>query len=251
MEMAYRRRCADSKTVGSVSRDGRFVSIRRHNHCENVLAPTEKNLRRRFLPAALVRGSLILPFVVVSLAGCASALRDDTIDVQKAVDAGGTVTFPAGTYVFTQTVVVNKSNTVIQGVGPETVFVFQPSLPQVHCANDRAFTTPCDVLLTPRRQITGPIAIGATAFAASGDVSDLRSGDWLIIEEKDQTAGDVVVVDWAQVASASGNIVEVQTPFRTPFPNVRVWDSEKSGLGFYKVPQLTENVQSKLYYSCA
>ncbi len=170
-------------------------------------------------------------------------MRGKTVDVQKAVDAGGTVTFPAGTYLLTQTVLVRKSNTVIQGVGPETVFIFEPALPQVHCANDRAFTTPCDVLLTPRRQITGPIAIGVTSFAAFEDVSDLRSGDWLIIQEKDQKAGDVVVVDWAQVASASGNIVEVQTPFRTAFPNARAWDPVNSGLGFYKFPQLTENVQ--------
>lgn len=64
-----------------------------------------------------------------------------TSEIQKAVDAGGTIIFPPGTYEITQTIVLRKSNTVIQGSGPGTIFVFKPGLPQVQCANDRAFTT--------------------------------------------------------------------------------------------------------------
>jgi hypothetical protein len=187
---------------------------------------------------------------VFFLAGCSasnrpvtSPVQDDTAQVQKAVDAGGVVNFTAGKYVITQTIVISKSNTVIQGVGPETIFEFRPALPQVHCANDRAFTTPCDVLLTPRRQITAPIAVGDTSFSATQDVSDLQPGDTLLVQEKDRKAGDVVVVDWAQVASASGNTVTVQQPFRTAFPDSRAWDPDHSGLGFYKFPQVTENVE--------
>src|SRR5437867_7759551 len=135
------------------------------------------------------------------LTGCGAAFHDNTADVQKAVDAGGSVTFPAGIYILKQTIVIRKSNTIIQGVGPETVFVFEPTLPQAHCQNDRAFTTPCDVLTKPRRQILSSIAIGDESFAAAGDVSDLHTGDWLIIEDLDRKAGDVVVIDWAQVRS--------------------------------------------------
>jgi len=88
-----------------------------------------------------------------------------------------------------------------------------------------------------------PIAIGDRSFAASGDVSDLHSGDWLIVEEQDRKAGDAVVVDWAQVAFTSGNTVEVEAPFRTAFPDAREWDPNHSGLGFFKVPKLVEGVQ--------
>ncbi len=180
---------------------------------------------------------------VLLLTGCQAALHDSTADVQSAVDAGGYVTFPAGIYLLTKTIVVSKNNTIIQGVGPETVFVFQPTLPQIHCANDRVFTTPCDVLTTVRRHILGPIAVGAESFVAAGDVSDVNPGDWLIIEEIDRKAGDVVNIDWAQVESVAGNSVGVQAPFRTAFPNVREWDPEFSGLGFYKIPQLLEGLQ--------
>jgi hypothetical protein len=185
----------------------------------------------------------VLCFATLLLGGCGAVGPGDTADIQKAVDAGGTVTFSKGTYVLTQTIVVRNSNTVIQGAGPETVFVFQPTLPQVHCVNDRAFTTSCDAGDVPRRQITGPIAAGDDSFTASGDVSDLHFGDWLIIDEKDRMDGDVIDVDWAQVASATGNIVTVQSPFRTAFSNVREWNPDHSGLGFVKVPQLIEGVQ--------
>jgi hypothetical protein len=139
--------------------------------------------------------------------------------------------------------VVRKSNTVIQGAGPETVFLFKPAFPQVHCVNDRAFTTPCDAGNTPRRRIAGPIAVGDKVFGASDDVSDLHPGDWLIITEKDRMPGEVVAIDWAQVASVSGSSVQVQTPFRTAFPNARTWDPDHSGLGFFKLPQLVEGAQ--------
>ena len=138
---------------------------------------------------------------------------DDTAAVQAAVDAGGVVTFPAGQYLLTKTVVVSKSNTVIQGVGPTTVFTFKPALPLSKCVNDRAFTTLCDVFFMPRRQITAPIAVGDRTFAASGDLSDLVSGDWLIVTERDQKFADIVAVDWAQVVSVAGATVTTAAPF--------------------------------------
>jgi len=175
-------------------------------------------------------------------AGCGAG-SDSTADIQAKVDAGGTITFPPGTYLLTRTIVVGKSNTVIQGAGPETVFLFKPALPQVHCVNDRAFTTPCDAGNTPRRRIAGPIAVGDKGFGASDDVSDLHPGDWLIITGNDRIPGEVVAIDWAQVASISGSSVQVQTPFRTAFPNARTWDPDHSGLGFFKLPQLVEGAQ--------
>jgi hypothetical protein len=174
---------------------------------------------------------------------CAPTVPMTGADIQKAVDAGGIVKIPAGVYVFSQTIVVRKSNTIIQGAGPGTVFIFQPSLPQVHCVNDRAFTTPCGVVDTTRRQITHSIAVGDYSFPADGDLSDLASGDWLIINERDRNAGTQVIVDWAQVASVSGNVVQLRTPFRTAFPNARDWDPVVSGLGFYRISHLVEGVQ--------
>jgi hypothetical protein len=74
-------------------------------------------------------------------------------------------------------------------------------------------------------------------------VDDLRSGDWLIVEEKDLEPGEVVIIDWVQVAAASGNTVVVRTPFRTAFPNSRPWVPGHSGLGFLVLPRLVEGVQ--------
>jgi hypothetical protein len=177
------------------------------------------------------------------LVACGSPRFRNTLDIQRAVDEGGTVFFSEGTYLLTQTIVITKSNTVIQGAGPQTVFIFKPTLPQVHCSNDRAFTTACDVGDTRRRQITSSIAAGDTSFSVADDISDLHAGDWLIVQEKDRQPGEIVIVDWVQVASTADNQVIVQNPFRTAFPNIRKWDPDRSGLGFFKVPQLIEGIQ--------
>ena len=184
-----------------------------------------------------------LGFPVLALALSCGCSNSNLGDVQKAVDAGGTVKFPAGTYILTDTVVVRKSNTIIEGEGDGTVFLFMPTLPKRHCLNDRAFTTPCDAADKPRRQIANPIAIGDTTFTASSSVDDLRPGDWLIIEEKDRQPGEVVVFDWMQVDSAAGNTVNTRTPFRVAFPNARPWDNNLSGLGFYVTSEPVEGVQ--------
>lgn len=177
-----------------------------------------------------------------------SANRDDTDYVQALVDAGSTV--PAGTYVLRRTIVIRNSGTVVQGVGSDTVFIFQPNLPPQECWNDRAFTTSCDSFYNPntrtyvnRRRISAPITIGDTSFQAVDDVSDLQPGDWLVITERDAIIRDVVTVDWVQVASAAGNTVTVRDPFRTAFPNTNSWDPIFSGLGFFKVVNPVQNVQ--------
>jgi hypothetical protein len=189
------------------------------------------------------RISLFALLAVPFFSACGSAQSAAPADIQRAVDAGGMVRFPAGTYLLTRTIVVHKSNTIIEGAGRGTIFVFEPSLPQLHCINDRAFTTPCNVADSAGRQIVGSIALGSRSFEASDSVDDLRSGDWLIVEEKDSEPGEVVIIDWAQVATASGNSVVVRSPFRTAFPNIRPWEPGHSGLGFLVLPKLVEGVQ--------
>ena len=195
------------------------------------------------MPDCKILAFALLALPLFSSCGNPVQIPLQVMDVQRAVDAGGLVTFPAGTYLLQQTVVVRKSNTIIQGAGPDTIFVFQPALPQVHCVNDRAFTTPCAAADPLPRQIVGAIAIGDASFTAAEGVGDVRPGDWLIVEEKDLVPGEVVIIDWAQVATASGNVIEVQLPFRTAFPNTHPWVSGRSGLGFLVIPQLVEGVQ--------
>jgi len=201
---------------------------------------------------------LVLLFPVVSiLAGCGDSMDlSNTAEIQEKIDQGGVVTFAPGTYVLTKTIVVRKSNTTIQGAGPETMFVFEPDPgQQVHCVNDRAFTTPCDVEdHFPARQIVSPITSGDTAFTTAVDVSDLQPGDWLIVGEKDSLAGDYVGIDWVQVASAMANTVRTATPFRISLPDARPFDTSgfksglpsfgySGGLAFRKIPHLVEGVQ--------
>jgi hypothetical protein len=183
--------------------------------------------------------SILLALLFLSACGGPGGV----IDVQAAVDRGGTVRFPAGTYVLTQTVVVRHSNTIIQGAGPDTVFIFRPVPPQVPCINDRAFTTACEAANQNPRQIASSIAIGDGSFTATNNVDDLRSGEWVIITEKDLVPREVVIIDWVQVASVSGNTVLVRSPFRTAFPNTHPWVEGTSGLGFLLVPQVVEGVQ--------
>ncbi len=175
--------------------------------------------------------------------GTSAAPQDDTDVVQNAVDHGGIVSFSARTYYLSRTIVINNSNTTIQGAGPQTVFQYRASAVRQHCANDRVFTTPCGIDDNPPRRIANAISVGDGSFSAtvSTDVADLQSGDWLLISDIDSVIGDRVTVDWAQVASVSGLIVSVRTPFRTAFTNARAWDPGHSGLGFQRISPLIEN----------
>ena len=67
---------------------------------------------------------LLGSILMIALAGCGGmhpaidlGVTDQTAMIQQQVDQGGTVTFPAGTYVFSKTIVPRKSNTIIQGIG--------------------------------------------------------------------------------------------------------------------------------------
>jgi Pectate lyase superfamily protein len=177
------------------------------------------------------------------LISCNSSERDDTTAVQMAVDRGGVVNFPSGTYLLSKTIVVRKSNTTIQGTGPRTVFIFNPSAIRTHCENDRAFTTPCDVSALPVRQISNQISVGDVTFKAVDDTSDLQPGDWLIVTERDAKVDDFVAVDWARVESTDGRTVTVRNPFRVAFSNSRAWVDGKAGLGFRRIPDVVEGTQ--------
>ncbi|MCU1307406.1 MAG: hypothetical protein JWN45_2101 [Acidobacteriaceae bacterium] len=199
----------------------------------------------------------VLASSILPVAGCGQMLskvrssdgtQDDTALVQSMVDAN--LSIPAGKYILRRSILVKQSNTVVRGAGPNTIFVFEPNLPQVQCWNDRAFTTPCDTVFIPntdkhvsRRRIAGSIAIGDSTFRTADDDSDLVPGDWLIITENDSRVGDVVIVDWAHVTSTGNHTVTVEKPFRTAFPNVHEWEPVRSGLGFFKVLNFIENLQ--------
>ena len=99
------------------------------------------------------------------------------------------------------------------------------------------FTTPCEVYFDqPARRIAKAIAIGDRSFFATDDASDIQSGDWLLITDKDAVIGDVVTSDWVQADSVSKGEVQVRTPFRTAFANSRPWEAGISGLGFRRIP---------------
>jgi hypothetical protein len=204
----------------------------------------------------MLKHILILLACAVTLTGCgggstsaptpaptsaaAAISTDDTAAVQAAVDAGGVVNFPAGTYNLSRTITVSKSGTVIQGTG--AVFNFKPATTPSGCPNDAAFTSPC-IDSIPRQQITQSIAIGDSSFTAAGDVSALVPGAWLVISERDNKYGDIVAYDWAQVESVSGQVVTVAAAFRTAFSGSQPFDPNVSGLGFIALPALVENVE--------
>jgi hypothetical protein len=191
-----------------------------------------------------VPASLATFLMICSCGGqSGDALRDDTEAVQNAVNLGGVIKFEARTYSLSRTIVITKAGTVIQGAGPGTVFRYHSSAIREHCANERVFTTPCEINDIPPRRIADPIALGDRSFLAVGDVSDLQPGDWLIVSDRDSEIGDVVTIDWIQVDSVSALVVNVRTPFRTSFTTARHWDPGRSGLGFQRVTTLVQNVE--------
>lgn len=116
---------------------------------------------------------------------------------------------------------------MIDGTG---TIVFAPQGALTTGLNDRLFYIQSNS--TGPFQINGAISKGATSFTAqnSGDAATLSPGQWLVILERDAGAGDNVIADWAQVSSVAGTTVNVLTPFRVAFPNLRTWTG---GPNFY------------------
>lgn len=202
-------------------------------------------LRATFI---LAMGGAALFFVGCSAANMSSvansgsaAPRDDTAFIQQLVDAHQTI--PAGNYVTRSGIVLSGDEARMQ-CAPGATITFLPAS-RIHYVSDRAVLTNCDTLADPithedrvPRRIASAIAVNDTSFTATDDVSDLHAGDWLIVWEGDNTLGGVpVIMDWVQVASVTGDSVNVVTPFRTAFPNIHTWKSSPccGGLGFYKV----------------
>lgn len=174
----------------------------------------------------------------------AAPSSDDTAALQAAVDKGGVVTLDARTYHTSKTITISHSNTVIQGAGPGTVIEFKAThAPYIHCGNDRAITTPCDLDDVLPRRIAQPIAVGDTSFVATDDASDVQPGEWLLINDYDNVYGDRAAVDWMKVDYVDGDVVHLQTAFRMPFTTAREWIAGKSGLGFTRINRLVENVE--------
>src|SRR5262249_22671145 len=143
-----------------------------------------------------------------------------------------------------RTIVIRHSDTTIQGSGPDTIFEYRANASPKHCFSDRVFTTSCHFFDTPPRHIPNAIAVGDTAFTSADDPSDLQSGDWLLITDRDSVIGAPVMVDWAQVDYVTGLDVHVRTPFRTAFEGSRDWKPPwREGLGFQRIVALVENTQ--------
>jgi hypothetical protein len=150
--------------------------------------------------------------------------------------------FGARTYHLSRTIVIRHSDTTIQGSGPQTIFEYRANASPKHCFSDRVFTTSCHFFDAPPRHIPNAISIGDTAFTSADDPSDLQSGDWLLIADRDSVVGPVTV-DWAQVDYVIGPVVHVRTPFRTAFEGSRDWKPWHQGLGFQRIVALVENTQ--------
>ena len=90
---------------------------------------------------------------------------------------------------------------------------------------------------------TSPISKGATSFTAqfASDVSSLKAGQWLIIQEL-YAAGQNSYVDWMQVASVSGSTVTTVQPFRMAFPCTETIVPGVTGCGFRVVSNMTSDV---------
>lgn len=189
---------------------------------------------------------------LLALTGCGfaantSGTRNDTAYVQHLVDAG--LKIPPGVYILRRTIILH-SNSIVQGSGPGTIFIFRPTPPFKECWNDRAFTTACDSFYNgttgqyvKRQRISAPIAIGDQSFQTATQATNLHPGNWIVITERDSVLRDVVAIDWMQVKSVSGHTVQVAKPFRVAFPDTHSWNPVFSGLGFFKVANPVQNVQ--------
>lgn len=173
--------------------------------------------------------------------------QDDTAYIQHLVNIGQKI--PPGVYILRRTIVLH-SNSVVEGSGPDTVFIFRPSPPFTECWNDRAFTTSCDSFYNSttdkyvnRQRIAAPISIGDTSFQMETENPNLHPGEWIVITERDKQLQDVVAIDWMQVQSVTGLTVKVTKPFRVAFPDTHSWNPITSGLGFFPVLNPVQHVK--------
>ena len=132
-----------------------------------------------------------------------------------------------------------KSNITFDMNGAE--ILFQPAA--VVAGSDRALSIHTgDSNLSPTPLlITGPIAVGATSFncTTAGDCNSLASGDWVLIQETDTgVSNEIVLFQYAQVASSGAGAATIYGNFHTAFPA----SGGGRSLGFLKVTDLSQNI---------
>lgn len=191
---------------------------------------------------AVAKGDLVLNVKDYGAKG--NGTTDDTAAIQSAINAaaaagGGRVLLASGlTFKTTQTLLLNASNLVLWA-GPGSTIKFVPTAPFVSGVNDRAILIAGTA--SAIRPVSGSIAAGATSFTAqnAADTTDLGVGDWVIVSETDSGAGEIVLIEWAQVLSVSGTTVNFQHPIRTAFPAT----GGGRTLSFRRVTSLVENCE--------
>jgi hypothetical protein len=185
--------------------------------------------------------------VVADFGAACDDQTDDYTSIQMALDAagkagGGVVMLPLSTCKTSKTLHFNYSGITLSGEGK---IDFVPTPPFERYVNDRAVQVNDSNLYDTNLPIASQIKAGDRSFMAqnAADVAGLENGNWVVINEIDQGAGNnIVAIEWVQVASVSGTIVTVKAPFRVEFPNSRPFIAPSaSGLGFFKVERLIEN----------
>lgn len=180
---------------------------------------------------------------------------DDTAALRSCVyqgtTKGGECTIPDGvTFMISSTkstiAPIDAGNNPIQRgtINGHGRLIFAPQGTLTGGTNDRFF------YVTSREghpsPIAGPIQKGATSFRVKDPsaAAALSAGDWVIVTEMDSVAGDVVYVDWMEVAAVEGDVVRTAKPFRMAFPNARPYEGPPKhfGLTFRKVGPITSNI---------
>jgi hypothetical protein len=139
---------------------------------------------------------------------------------------------------------------VINGSG---TIVFAPKGQLTGARNDRLFYLASTE--GPMIQISaGRLTRGSTSFTVqnAAAIASWAKDDWLLIVEHDSGIGDVVYLDWVQVADVSRTRVRIKNPLRMTFPNARKWVTKgpslkctasfPCGLGAIKVANIVQNV---------
>lgn len=202
------------------------------------------------VPAPQSRPSTSYRVDVSTFGATGDGVVDDTRALLRAVAAvcshgrGGILYFPAGRYRYSQTlrfVGSACSNVVLEGDGPSATLDFSPRGDLKDTFNDRAIYVESGV--SELQPIASPIPRGAVSFqvARAATAQRLNPGQWLVVSERDPRAGEIVIIDWAQVDHVSETNVFVRHPFRTEFPAAHTFTAGKSGLGYQPISSLLEN----------
>lgn len=165
---------------------------------------------------------------------------DDTAAVQALLDKGGTVTLEARDYHFSAMLMISVSGTTLQGAGKATNLIFTPPPKGTakSCKTDRAISVLCGLSFYPPRAIDGAITIGDTSMQVD-DASGINPGDWLLLGDWGVLGTYTSVVDWEQVASVDGNVINFVSPTRIAINDPAPFVPYQAGAGFVRMINLT------------